>query len=407
MSRDARLRVVVTGVGVVSAWGWGADRFWRGVLSGKHALGRLTRFEPDEYATRIAGEVPLPAEAVPARPRLSFADRFALAAAREAVGHAGLDDGRSRVGTGVFFGSSTGGMYEGEAYYRSLKDRRGGRVRIAALASQQISAPAEAVARELGVCGPVETMSSACASSTLSIGAAVDAVRDGSVRVALAGGADSLCRTTYGGFNALRAVDERPCRPFRADRAGLSMGEGAAVLVLEREADAIERGAVPLAEAIGSGASADANHMTAPDSTGRVPAQAMDRALADAGVHPDEVDFINAHGTGTELNDLAEYRALEQVFGTRATEIPLTSTKGSVGHLLGSAGAIEAVATVLCLHHRQVHPTPGGGAIDPRTPVRLVTDSALSVHPLEVGLSLNLAFGGCNAALVFSRWQGE
>jgi 3-oxoacyl-[acyl-carrier-protein] synthase II len=250
-------------------------------------------------------------------------------------------------------------------------------------------------------------MSSACSSATLALGAGLDALRDGSARVVIAGGSDSLCRTTYGGFNALRAIDAKPCAPFRSRRAGMSMGEGAAVLVMELAEDALARGAVPLAEVMGTGASADAHHMTAPDPTGRAPASAIRRALADAGVDPSDVDLINAHGTGTELNDLAEYRALAEVFGPRVGQIYLMATKASVGHLLGSAGAIEAVATVLSLHHQRVHPTPGGDSTDSQTPVRLVTTATHPTDPLEVAISLNLAFGGCNAALVLSRWSGN
>jgi 3-oxoacyl-(acyl-carrier-protein) synthase len=223
------------------------------------------------------------------------------------------------------------------------------------------------------------------------------------VDVAVTGGADSLSRLTYSGFNALRAVDERPCRPFRADRAGMSLGEGAAVLVLETEAHAFSRGARPVAELRGAGASCDANHMTAPQPEGVGAALAMRRALEDAGVDRDDVAFVNVHGTGTPLNDAAEAAALASVFGDRAARIPLTATKASVGHLLGSAGAIEAVAAVLCLRDGEVHPTAGEGPPDAALAVNLVQGAPLPLEP-GVAISTDFAFGGANAALVLAAW---
>jgi 3-oxoacyl-(acyl-carrier-protein) synthase len=249
--------------------------------------------------------------------------------------------------------------------------------------------------------GPVETVSSACASGTLALGLALDALRAGEVDVAIAGGADVLCRITYAGFNSLRSVDERPCRPFRADRAGLSLGEGAAVLVLERAADALARGARPRALLAGAGAAADAHHMTAPHPEGEGAARAIAAALADAGVAAGEVGSLNAHGTGTPHNDLAEWRALLRVFGAeRARALPLAATKACVGHLLGSAGALEAAAAVVGLERGAVHPAPGGGAIDAQTPVALVLGRPRPLAAPAPLVSLNLAFGGCNAAVV-------
>jgi 3-oxoacyl-(acyl-carrier-protein) synthase len=270
------------------------------------------------------------------------------------------------------------------------------------LGSQQVSSPGDAVARRLRVCGPVETVSSACSSATLAIGLGLAAIRDGEADLAVVGGADTLCRTTFGGFNALGAVDQKPCTPFRASRAGLSLGEGGAALVLESLDAALARGAAPLGELAGAGASCDAHHMTAPDPEGRGAALALRRALDDAALPPSAVDAINAHGTGTPHNDLAEYRAIADVFGERASSIPLTATKASVGHLLGSSGAIEAVVTVLSLSQQCVPPTPGPAAVDPEIPVRLVVGGPLAAR-LEVAVSVNLAFGGCNGALVFRR----
>ncbi len=234
MPASVRPAVVVTGLGAVSPLGWGLGSLWDGLRSGKTAIGPFDRFDHSGHRTHVGAQVDLAAE--PERPRgkplrLSVADRFALAAAREALARAGLDLGDCRGRTGVYFGTSTGGMLEVEVYLAALlaaMPGQGRRPTTSLLASQQNNGPGDAVARDLGIGGPVQTVSAACASGAMVIGEAVRAVRRGEADVAIAGGSDSLCRLTYAGFNALRAVDERPCRPFRGDRAGLSLGEGAA-----------------------------------------------------------------------------------------------------------------------------------------------------------------------------------
>jgi 3-oxoacyl-(acyl-carrier-protein) synthase len=242
----------------VSAWGWGHHALRDGLRSGRTAIRTLSRFEHARQRTHIAGEVP--AEGSPrlpgSWPRLSRADRYALFAACEAIGEAGLRAPLDEPGTGVYFGSATAGLHESELYLATAW--AGGKARFGLLASQQLNGPGDAVARHLGVTGPVLTISSACASATLALEAALRDLRSGVVDLAITGGADSLCLITYSGFNALRAVDERPCRPYRRDRAGMSLGEGAGVLVLETETHAARRSARPLAEFKGAGASCDA-----------------------------------------------------------------------------------------------------------------------------------------------------
>jgi 3-oxoacyl-(acyl-carrier-protein) synthase len=402
-------RVAVTGLGVVSPFGWGLDSLWDGLRAGTTTIGSFDRFDHSDHRTHIAAQVHLSAGQERLRgklPRLSLADRFAVAAAREAVGRAGIDVGRCAERTGVYFGTSTGGMLETETYFKALLAAVAGRGKppaLSPLASQQNNGPGDAVARDLGVGGPVQTLSTACASGAMAVGDAILAVRRGEVEIAIAGGSDSLCRLTYAGFNALRAVDERPCRPFRGNRAGLSLGEGAATLVLEPLERALARGARPLAIAAGGAASCDAHHMTSPQPEGLGAEEAIRGALADARLDPSAIDFVNAHGTGTPLNDAAECTALDAVFGDRATELPVTSTKSLVGHLLGSAGALEAVATILCLLHGEVHPMPDDGASDPAVPLRLVLGRPLRLARAIHALSTSLAFGGANAALVFTR----
>ncbi len=394
-------QVAITGVGVVAATGWGRERFWDGLMSGRTFLVPLRHLPPRPFRTRLAGEVPPPPPELRRSlhdRRLSRADRFALAAAWEALAQAGLDT--LGEAAGLFFGSSTGGMLEAERFYAAWRRPGRERPRLADLVSQQVGGPAEAVARDLQVRGPVETVASACASGTLALGQALEALRAGEVEVALAGGSDALCALTYAGFNALRSVDEAACLPFRRARAGLSLGEGAAVLVLELPARAAARGARALAVLEGAGCAADAHHMTAPHPEGRGAAAALRQALDDACRQPEEIGSINAHATGTPHNDAAEWKALSGVFGSRAREIPLAATKGAVGHLLGSAGAIEAAAVALSLERRMLPPSPGPAEVDPATPVRLVTGRAEPLAAGAAAVSLNLAFGGCNAALV-------
>ncbi len=393
----------------MSAFGWSADLLWQGLLTGQTSVDAPRRFDVRGQRTRLAAEVPDPpaelGERIPGWSRLSQADRYAVSAAAEAMTMAGVAQGEP--GLGVFFGSSTAGMLEGEEYYARMTGVRAGRPLRRLLESQQINGPGDAVARSIGASGSVQTLSSACSSGALAVGAALEALRAGEVDLAVAGGADSLCRLTYSGFNALRAVDERPCRPFRGDRAGLSVGEGAGILVLESSERAQARGCEPLAELLGTGASCDGYHMTAPHPEGEGAARAISSALADARVSPEDVHFVNAHGTGTPLNDVSEWKALHRVFGDRAERLPTTSIKGALGHLLGSAGAIEAVATVQSLVHGLVPPTAGDGAIDDELGVDLVRSEPRAIESFSVAISTSLAFGGANAVLVLGRNASE
>ena len=398
--------VVVTGLGVVTAAGWGLDAFAAALGAGHAALGGFSRFDHAQHRTHVAGEVPeAPASVrrIPGWGRLSQSDRFAVFAAREALAQAGLAGPLSGGRAGVYFASSTGGLLETEQYF--LADLADGRPARRLLDAHSLSSPAESVARDCGVTGPVETIASSCAAGSLAVRQALDAVRDGEVDLAITGGADGLCRTTFSGFDALRAMDARPCRPFRADRGGLSLGEGAGVLVIETLDHARARGAAPLALLAGAGASCDADHMTAPTPDGVWAVEAVRSALADAGVTSDDIDVVNAHGTATPLNDAAEAAALQRVFGARFDAVPIEATKGLIGHLLGAAGAVEAVATVYSLATGLVHATPRGPASETSIAPGLVLGTSRANAAPRLGLSVNLGFGGANAALVFRRWE--
>lgn len=397
------MKVVITGIGAVSGFGWGAEVLWRGLASGATAIRAPSFFGVEGQRTTLAAEVDPPgADAdvgIDDLRNLSRADVFAVAAAREALVRAGLEGAGAR--TGVFCGGSTAGMAECEDFVGRLIGVRPGMPMLSLLASQQLNGPGDAVARDIGACGPVVGFSSACASGAMALGAALDAVRSGEVDVALAGGADSLCLLTYSGFNALRSVDSGPCRPFRSDRQGLSLGEGAGMVVLETLDRAAARGVEPLAELAGYGASCDAHHMTAPHPDGDGALTAMRTALEDAGLKSLDVGAVNAHGTGTPHNDQSEACALRRLFGERSTEVPLTAPKGALGHVLGAAGALEAVASVLALERGTIFPTPGLDPADPDLGIDLVLKSTRQMpRESQTWISTNFAFGGANAALV-------
>ena len=335
--------------------------------------------------------------------RASRTDLLCWIAASEAVEQAGLLRSEDREELGVVIGSSTGGMSEGERYCREGHARGFDRIAVSPLLSLTTSAPSDLVARALGAAGPRLANMTACASGALAIGQAADLIRAGEAPAAVAGGADALCLMTFAGFSSLRLLDSRPCRPFDAARQGLSLGEGAGVMVLERWDRALERGATPLAELLDYGASCDAHHMTAPHPDGRGAASAMIEALSRSKLPPAEIGHINAHGTGTSFNDAAEARAIRAVFGdTLAARIPVTASKSMVGHLLGGAGALEAVILVLSLLHRMAPPTPGYEAAgDADTTLDIVAGAA---RPLSsaYGMSNSFGFGGANCSLIFA-----
>ncbi len=403
-------RVVVTGIGAVSPFGAGTCALWSALREGKPGMTPLELFEASGHRTGLAAVVPDSALELPEELRahdrhLGRTDRFALLSAWEAWQMAGLPtDDPAAACWGLFFGSSTGGMFEGENGYWRMQAAGPERTHASDFRAQPNGSPADAVARVFSLGGPVEVLATACAASTMALEAALDAIRGGEVELALAGGADGMCQTTFGGFNSLRAVDPEPARPFREDRVGLSLGEGGAMLVLETEDHAKARGATILAVLDGAASTCDAHHMTAPHPEGDGAARAIGAALRDADMDADGIGFVNAHGSGTPHNDEAEAKAFARVFGDGVGALPVTSTKGAVGHMLGSCGSLEAVVTILCLRAGLVHPTPGSGRIDPAAPVDLVLGDARAVEARSA-LSVNLAFGGANAALIVSRWD--
>jgi 3-oxoacyl-[acyl-carrier-protein] synthase II len=394
--------VVVTGIGVVSPYGLGRAAFWQGLSAGRPAIGPLSLFPTDGFRSRIAAEVP--GRAFPGTSaRRSRADRLAIAAADEAVADAGLAREALRPAA-VVMGGIGGGMLEAEAWYwevvrAGVDDPRGRR----ALRTVLPSAHAEALARRYATTGPKATVVLACSSGGAALAMAAELIRAGEAPLALAGGVDALTRICFMGFNALKLLDPEPCRPFARDRRGMSLGEGAGVVVLEDAAHAAARGARPYAVLAGYGLTTDAYHMTAPHPDAEGSVRAMVEALEDAGVPAGAVGHVNAHGTGTVQNDRAEALALRKVFG--ADGVLLSANKSLIGHTMAAAGALEAIATVLTLVTGRVPPTANLTDPDPEIPFDCVPGVARPLQS-EWAMSNSFGFGGQNVSLVFGRPPG-
>jgi 3-oxoacyl-[acyl-carrier-protein] synthase II len=396
---DLNTRIAVTGIGIICSIGRNQNEVWQSIRESRAGIGKLTRFPGETFPTDVAAEViedilPLLPMSKREAKRLSRTDLLAVIAAREAIEQAGaIATDRAIVSTGT----STGGLLEGEDYYfkRLLVGRR--RAPASRVLQQPTSGPSDAVANAFKLGGGVVSNATACASAGAAIGMAADYLRARHANVAIAGGSDALCRLTYSGFNVLQAVDPGPCSPFAAERKGITLGEGAAYLVLERWEDAIARGATILAELSGYGASCDAHHPTAPAEDGRGAEAAMRGALGESGTS--RVDYINAHGTGTLLNDAAETKAIIAAVGTGT---PVSSSKSYFGHTLGASGGVEAVITVLALVHQTAPPTLRLRAAAPDCTLDYIAHTPRPM-PMHSVLSNTFGFGGSNVALLFKR----
>jgi 3-oxoacyl-[acyl-carrier-protein] synthase II len=400
--------VVITGLGATSALGGDVAALATGVAEGRCGIGPLTLFSYRGRAATAAQvpEAPPPAAAAGLSPatvrRLSRPDLFALAAAAEACRNAGLDPALRRTAA-LAVGATTGGMLETERAYERRRAGTDRRFRLSRMLGMSFTTAAAAVSQALGIHGPQTIASTACSSSALAIAMAAEAIVRGEARVALALGADGLCRLTYAGFDALHALDPDRCRPFDRDRHGLSLGEGAAALVLEDAAHARARGARARATVLGWGTTTDAHHLTSPHPDGTRAAAALRSALAAARVSPEAVDYVNAHGTGTPQNDSVEVLVLRDVLGRRLARVPVSSSKSQLGHCLGAAGALETVVTVLALEDGIVpatatlrDPDPAFADLDlVRTPGRRAR--------LGTAVTSSYGFGGHNVSLVLGR----
>jgi 3-oxoacyl-[acyl-carrier-protein] synthase II len=394
---DKNVRIAVTGVGIICSIGRNKDEVWRSIRESRAGISKLTRFPgetfPTDMAAEVGGELQLPISRREAK-RMSRTDLLAVIAAKEALNQANEQSPLRLERAVVSTGTSTGGLLEGEDYYFRRVVRGRDRAPASRVLQQPTSGPSDAVARVFRAGGGVISNATACASAGAAIGMAVDFLRSGHADVAIAGGSDALCRLTYSGFNVLQAVDPAPCAPFSAERKGITLGEGAAYLVIERWDDAVARGATILAEIAGYGASCDAHHPTAPHDEGRGAEAAM-RVALDGG----DVDYINAHGTGTLLNDSAETKAIVAAVGGGT---PVSSSKSYFGHTLGASGAVEAAITVMSLMHQLAPPTL---RLDVAAADCTLDYIAHTPRPMAMNsaLSNTFGFGGANVSLLFRR----
>ena len=410
----ARRRVVITGLGTVTSLGLDVPTLWGNLLEGRSGVSELEAFDTSQYTSRIASQVKNfdPSSWMERRvaKRLDRFSQFALAAAVEAVGDSGIDfDKEDRERAGVIFGTGIGGIAELEEQHKRMLN--GGPTRVSPFLIPKLmgNAAAGAISIQWGLMGPNSCSVTACSSATHSIGDALRAVQYGEAEIMLTGGSEAgLTPLGVAGFCSMSALSTRnddpeaASRPFEKDRDGFVMGEGAGALVLEELEHAKARGARIYAELAGFGAAGDGHHITAPHPDGLGAASAMSRAMKDAGITPEQVDYINAHGTSTQLNDVMETRAVHRAFGAAAGKVAASSTKSMLGHLLGATGGVEAVILALAVRDDIVPPTINHHTPDPECDLDYVPNEARKMTVARA-MSNTLGFGGHNASIVVCK----
>ena len=415
---QSKRRVVITGMGAITAVGRNVEETWRNLLAGKSGIDYVTLFDASPYPTRIAAEVKdwEPTLYLPYKEarRIARCSQFAVGAAHQALEDAGIST-EEPVGErfGTIIGTGLGGF---EIYQNTLESsiKRGSyRIRPMAAVGGLPNMPAFHISQIFGAFGPLSTVVTACAAGTQAIGEGVELIRRGVSDKVLAGGVEALVGDMFfASFTSMKAISTRndppqeASRPFDAARDGFIIGEGAAVFVLESLESALERDAHIYAEVLGHSASADAYHVAAPDPTGMGKVRAMRWALEDAGLEPEDIDYINAHGTSTVLNDSNESKAIKQVFGPHAYELAVNSTKSMVGHAFGGAGAIEAVAVVKSVQEDRLHPTINYENPDPECDLDYVPNE-MREQKVDIALSNSFGLGGQNACLVISKYTNN
>lgn len=398
-------RVVVTGAGIITALGEGWAVNAEGFRTGRVAIRPVTLFDVSRQRSKVAAEIDLTNDLPPnglsrrEATRLNRGARLLLRAAHEAWNQAGWQRGGTLP---VVLGTTSGEMCLGQEYLRqALHAPRSFKRQPSRVAYYLVQQQGATLSSALGFSANLTTISNACASGANAIGQAWEMVRRGRTEKVLTGGYDGLCHLTFAGFDSLQALSPTPCRPFEADRDGLTLGEGAAILALETLDAAQARGAEILGEIIGYGASTDNHHLTQPQPEGSAARAAMEAACASAGVTPAQIDYVNAHGTATPHNDAAEAIAINTWAGARAATLPVSSTKAGIGHLLGAAGAVEALACLMALRGQWLPPQGSVRSPDPACQFQIVRQPASA--KMEIALSNSIGFGGANASLVFRR----
>ncbi|MFW6189869.1 MAG: beta-ketoacyl-ACP synthase II [Planctomycetota bacterium] len=414
----SKRRVVVTGIGVVSPLGDDRETVWGAVSQGQSGIRRITSFDTSEYKVHIAGEIadfdPLEHFTKRELGRLDRFVQFALVAANSAIQDAGLDlDSEDRSRVGAYIGTGIGGLHEIEAQHTRLLRSGPNRTSPLMIPKLMTNAAAGQVAMRTGLLGPTMSCSSACASASHAIGEAYRSIAHGTVEVQVCGGAEAaITPIGLSGFQQMKALSTRnetpesASRPFHVDRDGFVMAEGGAILVLEKLEHARARGADIKAELIGYGASSDAYHITLPEPEGQGAARAMRNALADASVEPEQVDYINAHGTGTPAGDDVEAKAVCDVFGDHATELAVSSSKSMFGHLLGASGSLESAVCIWAMQESVCPPTANLDEVDPDCCGLNFVPIEAQERELDTVMNNSFGFGGHNVTLIFGRFSG-
>ena len=415
-SENGRRRVVITGMGAVTPLGNDVESFWENLVAGKSGAAPITLFDSSDFAVHFACELKDfdPTKWIDHKQARRM-DRFAqmiIAAARMAEQDSGIEIEQETERTGVSVATGIGGLKSFQDCYDQLLQRGPDRINPFSIPAIIPNMGAAWVSMELGTRGPLTSECTACAASNMAVGDALDAIRLGRADVMLAGGTEAgITKVGIGGFGAMRALSrrndepEKASRPFDAGRDGFVMGEAGAIVVLEELEHARKRGAKIYAEMAGYGLSSDAQHITEPDPTGRHPARAMHMAMEDAGIGPEEIDYINAHGTSTPLGDASETRVIKIALGEeKAYKTPISSTKGATGHCLGASGAIEAIISVLAVQRDIVPPTINQEVADPECDLDYIPNESREAK-VDVALSNNFGFGGHNACLVIKKFD--
>ena len=413
---DTKNRVVVTGIGVVSPVGKTVDQFWNSLVNGISGIAPITLCDPSPFPCKIAGEVkdfdPSDYMDLKDAKRMARFSQLAVAASQMAIVDSGIDISDENVDEiGVFVGNGNGGFPDIEANDRLLVDK--GAMRVSPFFIPMIlpNMAAANVSRVFGIKGYTSTITTACAAGTQSIGEAAEVLKKGYANVILAGGCEAgISQLGLGGFSTIRALtsqNENPktaSKPFDANRDGFVPAEGAAMLILETEKHAMDRGADIYAEILGYGVSSDAYHLVQPDKDGDGAFRAIMNSLKDSQITKSEIDYINAHGTSTPMNDLYETLAIKKTFGSLAPKIPISSTKSMMGHVLGGAGALEAVASILSIVNGVIHPTINYKTPDKQCDLDYVPNKS-RVKDIQTALSNSFGFGGQNACLVLRAFD--
>ena len=411
-----RRRVVVTGMGMVSPLGTSVEKSWQELIQGKSGVGRITKFDPTGFDTKIAGEVKgfVPENVIDKKEikRMDIFIQYAMASAVMAMEDSGLKITPANADrVGVVVGAGLGGLTTIEAFHKILMERGPGRISPFFIPSLIVNEAPGNISIRFGAKGPNTSVVTACATGNHNIGDAWRIIQRGDADAVIAGGVEAtITPLAVSGFNAMKALStrneepEKASRPFDKDRDGFVIGEGAGIIILEELSLALDRGAKIYAEIIGYGLTGDAYHITAPAPDGEGAARCMQMALKDSGISPEEVDYINAHGTSTYYNDIYETLAIKTVFKERAKKLPISSTKSMTGHLLGGAGGVESIFTILTIVNGIMPPTINYQTPDPDCDLDYVPNQARK-GSVRVALSNSFGFGGTNAVLAFKRFE--